>query len=320
VAAPALNPAQLSPRTSTSPPAILRRALELWHLTSLDAPSVAITWTLAFAAAAQIHLPWQPVLAIALAAWSVYILDRIFDARKEIWSPQVSLLRPGSGSLRPRHFFHWNHRGILLPLATASALAAIFLFGQSMLPSARPRNALLALAALGYFAAIHNPWRPANPRSRISSLGMRKHGLPRTGLHKVRPPKELLVGILFTLACAAPTWARTNPAQQPQLILPILALIALAWLNCHAIEAWESAAPPRIAIRRLALPLAGLILLSAGVSANSPRRLALFLCAAVSAAALAALDRTRRQIPPTLLRAGADLVLLTPLAIVYLFR
>ena len=55
--------------------------LALWHLASLDAPTVAVTWSLAFAWAAQVRLPgWIPLL-LALACWAVYVADRLLDAR-----------------------------------------------------------------------------------------------------------------------------------------------------------------------------------------------------------------------------------------------
>jgi len=51
--------------------------LRLWHLASLDAPTVAVVWTLGFAWAASVRLPpWIPVL-LALATWAVYVADRL---------------------------------------------------------------------------------------------------------------------------------------------------------------------------------------------------------------------------------------------------
>ncbi len=298
MAVPALNPPP-APRDQLVPRHIStgKRAgpLELWHLTSLDAPTVAVSWTLAFASAAGIDLRWPPVAAIALAAWSVYILDRILDARCGLNSTVPDSLGPGPCSLRPRHLFHWRHRHTFLPLALISAITALGLFDQSMLASARPRNALLALAALAYLAAVHNPWHPILPRLRL--------------------PKELLVGILFTLACAAPTWARTSAAQHTRLILPLLFFITLAWLNCHAIEVLESAH----SIRRVVWPawaLSAIAVLAATANFPQHRAAALLWCAALSSAALALLPRFRARLLPTTLRAAADLVLLTPLTIV----
>ena len=55
--------------------------LRFWHLASLDAPTVALVWSLGFAWAAGVGLPvWAPLL-LALVAWAVYVGDRLLDAR-----------------------------------------------------------------------------------------------------------------------------------------------------------------------------------------------------------------------------------------------
>src|ERR1035438_3302241 len=102
--------------------------LRLWHLISLDAPTVALVWSLSFAWAARVHLPrWIPIL-LAFGTWAVYVGDRLLDAR--------SALRSGNLSpLRERHFFHWRRRRVLVPLAcTAAILAAVITF--SVVPPA----------------------------------------------------------------------------------------------------------------------------------------------------------------------------------------
>lgn len=58
--------------------------VKLWHLSSLDAPTVAVVWSLGFGWAAGVRLPfWVPVL-IALGTWAVYIGDRLLDARSAL--------------------------------------------------------------------------------------------------------------------------------------------------------------------------------------------------------------------------------------------
>jgi hypothetical protein len=60
--------------------------LRLWHLMSLDAPTVAVIWSLSFAWAAGVHLPrWIPVL-LALGTWAVYVGDRLLDTRSALRS------------------------------------------------------------------------------------------------------------------------------------------------------------------------------------------------------------------------------------------
>jgi len=272
------------------------RLIALWHLTSLDAPTVAVTWTLAFGWVADIRLPLWVSTVLALAAWTVYIADRLLDARSS------------TSPLRQRHLFHWKHRRIFAPLAVAATTIAGVLILHSMPEAARARNSVLAAAALVYFASVHGPWRLPRP---ANSLRVR-WGMP------FRIPKELLVGVLFTLACATPTWTRV-PGHRLELVAPILCFIALAWLNCHAIESWESQnsspRPRELSLFHLAVSLAGITLLAAAAALmlHLFRASAMLVAASVSSALLACLDRTQHRLTPIALRALADLVLLTPL-------
>lgn len=271
--------------------------LRLWHLTSLDAPTVAVTWLLAFAWMAHIALPlWLPTV-LALAAWSFYIADRLLDARTGLQGSSDSR-SPSSSPLRPRHYFHWKHRRAFLPIAVATALVALGLALRSMPIAARARNSVLALAATAYFTSVH--------------------GLRRLGAWRIRLPKELLVGILFTLACTLPVWTRS--AHRELLVAPILVYSALAWLNCLAIETWESGHRLRTFIFRGALIQAVVAFSAAAVcvTLHQPRPALLLGAAAVSAILLALLDRNRAKFAPTTLRSAADLVLLTPLPLLLL--
>ena len=152
--------------------------IRFWHLASLDAPTVALVWSLAFAWAAHIVLPlWVPALLV-LAVWSVYVTDRLLDARAGL--RDATLHR-----LRDRHLFHWRHRRVLVPLAAASAAMAAWIVFNLMPPIARERNSVLAAASLIYFTRVHTG-REIFPRmSKLLS-------------------KELLVGLLFTAGCALP--------------------------------------------------------------------------------------------------------------------
>jgi len=272
--------------------------LRLWHLTSLDAPSVAVVWSLGFAWAAGIRLPaWIPVL-LALAAWAVYITDRLLDVR--------GALRLGEmGGLRERHRFHDRHRRLLIPLAIAAACGAAAIVFMLMPAAARDRNSVLAAAALAYFTRVHSPGKGA--------------GFGETRILR----KELLVGVLFTAACALPAFNRTdwlNGAKLWPFAAAAIFFALLAWLNCHAIERWESGLSEgdfsRTRIRVFACLLALSGLLAAAIVSLTQFRPAALLCAgAASALLLAFLDRMRGRMTPLALRAGADLVLLTPLAL-----
>ena len=266
------------------------RALGLFHLLSLDAPTVAVVWSLAFAWAARVRLPaWLPVL-VALVTWTVYVADRLLDAR--------SAMRRGEpGRLRQRHFFHWRHRGVFVPLTGASACLAAGLALHSLSPAAWRRDFFLAVAALIYLAAVH--------------LGRR---LP-PAFSTCFPAKELFVGLLFTTGCVLAGWDRVH-ASAGILLFPVscqaVYFAALGWLNCRAIESWESSITPApVAPRALLLAGAGLPLATFLLSVQ-PRTAALILAGTASAMLLALLDSLCRRLAPLTLRVVADLVLLVP--------
>jgi hypothetical protein len=280
--------------------------LALWHLASLDAPTVAVVWTLVFAWAARVRLPLWVAALMALVTWAVYIADRLLDAR--------SALRDGCfHGLRQRHIFHWRHRRLFLPLALASAITAAVLVLALMPAAARERNSLLAAAALVYFSSVHFPRRL--PRFAASILNAGRFA-SRISSRRVFS-KELLVGLLFTAACVLPTAARAAAPLGP--LLPCAVVFALlAWLNCHAIDSWESACTS-ISGPALLLALAGLAAAGVLFAAVHPRPALLLLAAALSALLLALLDRLRARLIPLTLRAAADLVLLTP-AVLFLIH
>ncbi len=295
------------------------RPLAFWHLASLDAPTVAVVWSLAFAWAAGIHLRlWTPLL-LALATWSVYVCDRLLDSR-------AGLRVAARHTLRERHRFHWRHRRILLPLAAGAACASAGIAFAFVLtsPMARERNSVLAAAALAYFAGVH-------------LLGGPRH----SALHFPRsfPGKEFLVGVLFTAGCVLPAWPRIHTSMQAHsllwpFILPAVYFAALAWLNCSCIARWESAGsadaasfgrtqdsewfsklrPLQSASFSAATLLAATgLLLAMAASGSHPRAAALVAAGALSALLLALLDGARGRMTPLALRALADMVLLTPL-------
>ncbi len=268
------------------------RPLALWHLASLDAPSVAIVWSLGFAWALGVRLAaWVPPL-LALTVWAVYVFDRLLDARGALRTEEMS-------RLRERHYFHWRHRRILFPAAVLAACAAAGLIFVFMPMAARERNSVLAAASLAYFVRVHSKNR-ANPF--VSAL----------------LTKELLVGVLFTIGCALPAFGALRVAHAA--LWPLVSAAAffspLAWLNCHAIDKWESNRPRRLRANSgftsaYALAAAG-VLLALPVSLFHARAGALLAAGAVSALLLALLDRHHKKLNPVTLRAAADLVLLAP--------
>ena len=244
---------------------------------------------MAFAWVADIHLdPWF-LLLLACGTWTVYVGDRLLDAYRAISSSNLH-------GLRERHYFHWRHRHVLLPIACASAAVAAALVMLRMPLAVRDHNAVLAAAALAYFSGVHSRARFPEWLRKLAS-------------------KEVLVGFLFTAGCVAPTLSRLHSPDWPFFAcLPLF--VALAWVNCSAIENWEShSGQTGLLLRASFLGIAGLAACEA-FALSDPRASALACCAGASALLLSLLDRSRDRFSPVTMRAFADLVLLTPLLLV----
>lgn len=260
----------------------------LWHLLSLDAPTVALAWLLGFAWAARITLPvWIPVVLVS-GTWGVYLLDRILDARTALNSNQAS-------KLRRRHIVHWRLRFFLFPLGVGLILFAIVLAIVEMPNAARLRNGALVAAALGYFCAVH---------ARVAGVATAKFA----GLKNF---KELFVAVIFTAACVQPVLARVE--NTAALFWPAIIFIGLAWLNCHAIEVWESRASGVGKSMYVAAVLLLLAILIAQITQPMNTRIAsVEIAAAVSVLLMTLLQIFSRRFSPLALRVAADLTLLTP--------
>lgn len=273
-------------------PAPHRSPLALWHLLSLDAPSVAAVWTIAIAAAVGLHLPWTVPSAMFIAVWILYAADRLLDAR-----PLDS--QQSAHDLEERHRFHHRHRRAFLFVIAFSALVLIGLL-RTPDPHALRLYTLLATLLAAYFIIIHV--RPDSAH---------------------RLPKELAVGIFFPAAVFIPTVARL-----PQLrldLLPVaLLLAATCSLNCLFLYAWEHPGERTDAhwsthwatrhLRALTWSVAALSLLCCLLSAPLlSQSSALTSCILASSLLLLLLHHLRARLQPIHLRALADLVLLTPL-------
>ncbi len=275
----------------------------MWHVASLDAPTVAMVWTLCFARAAGVHLPiWTPIL-VGLVTWAVYIGDRLLDARSALAAKQPS-------RLRERHRFHWRHRRVLAMLAVLSAMAALAIVVEFVPIAARERGAALGLATVVYFSGVHarrysgawRGWLPS-PAGFLDYLPFKKIG------------NELLVAAIFTCGCMLPVWPRAALLGTPLWPMGLVAafFMLLAWLNYHAICRWECGARSgQITAAGLALAVAG-IALAGSIGASHPSVAALIGLGAGSGALLALLNWYRKRLTALALRACADLVLLLPL-------
>lgn len=183
---------------------------------------------------------------------------------------------------------------MFIPLALASGAAAIFIICEWMPRSIRENDSLLAAASLAYFARVHSKRAAFAPFS-----------------------KEFLVGVIFTIGCVLPTWSRAQFSSTASL-WPLLTATAafgfLAWLNCVAIDCWESRDSRGHSIAQLgtslclAFSICALLLLCE----HHPRMAYLLVCASISALLLGLFDRYRDRLTPVTLRSAADMVLLTP--------
>ena len=287
-----------------SPSATHPNLLQLWHLLSLDAPTVAAVWVLFVAHAAGVALPWTAPLAMFVAVWMLYAADRLLDARS---------LADGrfSPELEARHRFHFRHRrAFFAGIMAASVLLSILL--HLLNPRSLHLYAVLAALLASWLLLIH------------------ARAAPSAAAHRL--PKELAVGVFFPAAIFIPTVARA-PWLQAALLPPALLFSAVCTLNCLFLYAWEHPGERPLAhwtTRWAANRLPGLgtlaIVLSlafAALNSHMPRFAAPFgrsmaetvlaLTCACSAGLLLLLHGLRRRLSPLTLRACADLVLLTPL-------
>jgi hypothetical protein len=289
--------AHAKPETGRSP-------LALWHLLSFDAPTVAALWTWFIARANHIHLPASSILAMAVAVWMLYAADRLMDVRLMDGRPlDTQFLH--EEDLEARHYFHHQHRTVfLLGILLASLALAVLL--HRLEPAALHLYLILGGLLAGYFILIHTAPSAAAKKT----------------AHRL--PKEIAVGIFFASAVFIPTVAR-RPDLRLALLPAAMLFAAHCSLNCLFIYAWEHPRPnpsrPAHAATRLALRHLRLLAASVPVVATALVCLtkinqtpwSIPTACALSAALLLLLHHRHRDITPVILRAAADLALLTPL-------
>ena len=259
--------------------------LALWHLLSVDAPTVAALWTWFIARVSHTHLPVASTFAMAVAVWMLYAADRLLDTRDARFQNE----------LEDRHYFHraYQHAFSVGIVVAALVLAALL----PQLPAASIRLYLILGAFLfAYFVLIHSA------------------AVPR------RLPKELAVGIFFSAAIFIPTVSR-QPELRMNLLPAAILFAALCSLNCLFIYKWEHPLPspsthPATSAALGSLSRIGTICAVAGlILAAADRHLPWQVPAAcaLSAVLLLVLTRSRDRFTSLTLRAAADLCLLTPL-------
>lgn len=290
-------------------PFSLLAGVDLWHLLSLDAPSVAVVWMVFVGHCAG--KPAEPctVAALFVAVWIVYASDRLLDAQR-LNSRWVTGLNRSNAmvDLELRHHFHHRHRNSF----RGALVLAIPVLGGLLWKLPRQTlavEAALALFLTGWLLRVHGPW------------GNHKTHDPR------RLPKEFVVGFFFALAVYLPCAGRVPLTLS--LFSGGLLFAVLCTHNCLFLYAWEhsgdlSHAHPATAaaVRNLA-PSAGLALFAAGLAWYLARKTMLGqvpLACALSTILLWTLHINRRHLRPLRLRALADVALLTPWVVFLLHR
>ncbi len=246
----------------------------LWpNLLSLDAPIVALLWQLLFVRCFHGSLGPLPAALLAVAVWLIYVADRMLDA----WRGT-----PGTAE-QPRHEFYRRHWRAVLPV-WIGALGAGGWLAWSRLPGPLfVEGVAVASGTALYLAAVHLA----------------------PGLLRRAGSKESAVAVLFGLGASLTAWPGVQTTSD---VLAILLFSCLCWMNCAAIDDWESGRELRPSV----IAAAGLVALTAAFVLYDHRPI---LGAAETAGALGlvAIDRLRGRCSPEALRVLADVVLLTPI-------
>jgi len=302
-----------------------------WHLLSLDAPTVAVVWCWFFGYMFGLNFTWTTLPTLALGTWCVYVADRLLDG----WRSTETV------TLRDRHWFYLRHRRPFLIAWTAAAAPLAYLIFFRAQPRVRTDDVILCLIGVAYFLLIHG------------------RSSPRSGAHLFPSwlpefpnwlSKELVVGFLFAIATAVPTWARLTLAWAPLtsnrslLIAAVFTFGAACWLNCVAIQTWEDAEASHEVVHTIlsarshhgltpgprglteflgehltAFAIAvGAVSLGLAAAAARSHLYPLFTSIALSALVFLGLIRYSHRFSALFLRIAADAALLTPL--IFLLR
>jgi len=281
--------------TRISAPPRTSSVLALWHLLSLDAPTVAALWTCFIARATHTTIPAALPVAMFLMVWLLYATDRLLDARDlDGRVPHNRYMRSSEHrhhqpEFELRHLFHFRHRRVFLAIMPAAGLGIAALL-PDLLPATLHLYLLEGALLLAWFLLVHTT------RSRL--------------------PKELVVGLYFAAATFTPTLIRRPPAPY-SLLLQALLFAALCTLNCLFIHAWQSNI---FSAQRGLITAAQVLCLVSIASALTGPAPALPIACALSHVALLVLHRLRSSVSRTHLRAAADFALLTPVLLLPFLR
>jgi hypothetical protein len=166
-----------------------------------------VLWQLLLARDCLVHVSRGELLVLALCVWSVYVLDRVFDARS----------RPFGGGWEParRTFYRCHLR--TASYAGACLLLAVFPLAYRVLrASVFHAGLMLAVPLLLYLALVH--LAPVRWRARW--------------------PREAVVACVFTSGTFLAIWVGDG-GRVHSLWAPAILFSLLCWANLCAIETWE---------------------------------------------------------------------------------
>jgi hypothetical protein len=224
---------------------------------------------------------------LVTSVWLIYSADRALDA----WRGERS---------SPRHRFYREHWRMLLPFWTAVLAASAWLALTDLPALLLRRGCVLMAVVMVYFVIVH--------------------GLGR------RPPalwsKEASVGLVFALGASLAAWTNVRTIADGAAIA---LFFVLCWINCAAIQKWESGDFSRgyggaihVSSSPVSFSAVGVAVM-AGVLLWMDRPI-LGGAEMASAFAFVWLDRMRRRLSPDALRVLADVALLSPMVFLPLVR
>lgn len=242
----------------------------LWpNLLSLDAPLVAVLWQVLFARCFRASVETLPAVLLVLAVWLIYVADRALDT----WS--------GMGRT-PRHEFYRCYWRMVLPVWLAALAAGAWLAATQLSPGLFQRGLTVLAAVVLYFGAVH-----------LAPERVRRAW-----------PKEAAVGLLFALGASLEAWTKIRTATD---VITVLLFSCLCWINCAAIEKWESSG-----VMERPVGAAAVCVGAAAFLLLYEHRPVLGGAEMASALAFLLLDRGRRRFSADALRVLADAALLSP--------
>jgi hypothetical protein len=160
---------------------------------SLEVALGAVVMSMVVASTAGTYVPSSVYFSLFLAVWFIYILDRLFDAKK--------ILAKASN---PRHHFYQQHFGHLLSLLVL--IGCTGLFSLFYLPAIILLYGVLVMGS----CLLYLLWVFLSARSL---------------------PKEVIVAVLYTTGISLAPRALTNDGPQLQDLLFFLVIFLIALIN-----------------------------------------------------------------------------------------